>query len=155
MKNVSPEFEWYDAWVLAAVIYAMDGAAPVSLWRVIAIADALNKAILTRDELELALTRLDRAGYVRAVAGGFEATTRALALKVPGPAVETIARGIGARPWSARDPLPRVREQVYVSSDAYAKAVQKYQKELEGLKVVHDDHRLSMLVLCPATLKKG
>ena len=129
MTSVPPEFEWYDAWVLAAVIYAMESAAPVPLWRLVGVADALNKAIVSRDELELALARLDRAGYVRAVSGGFEATSTALALKVPGPPVENVARAIGARPWSPQTEMPRTSDEVYVSADAYAKAVKKYRKE--------------------------
>ncbi len=55
MADATPEFEWYDAWVLAAVIYASEGAASVPLWRIVGIADALSKAIISRDELELAL----------------------------------------------------------------------------------------------------
>ena len=57
MTEAAPEFEWYDAWILAAVIYAKEGEGPVLLWRLIAIADALNKAIVSRDELEMALGR--------------------------------------------------------------------------------------------------
>jgi hypothetical protein len=129
MKSVLREFEWYDAWVLAAVIYATEGAAPVPLWRVVGVADALNKAIVSREELELALARLSRAGYVRAVSGGFEATPTALALKVPGPPMENIARAIGAGRWSPQAEMPRTADEVYVSADAYTKAVKKYRKE--------------------------
>lgn len=123
-----PEFEWHDAWVLAAVIYATEGAAPVPLWRVIGIADALNKAIVTRSELEHALTRLDRAGYVRAVPGGFEATPAALALKAPGHPMEHVAQAIGAKPWSPDTEVARAPE-VYVTTEAYTKAEKKYRKE--------------------------
>lgn len=128
MKDVAPTFEWYDAWILAAVIYATEGAAPVPLWRLIGIADALNKAVVSRDELELALARLDRAGYVRAVSGGFEATSTALALKAPGPPVENVALAIGAGPWSPQTEMPRTSNEVYVSRDAYVKALKKYRK---------------------------
>jgi hypothetical protein len=129
MKNDSPEFEWYDAWVLAALIYAADGAAPVPLWRLVAVADALNKAIVSREELEFALARLDRAGYVRAVSDGVEVAPTALALQTPGPPVEHIARVIGAKPWSPQAEMPRTTDEAYVSADAYAKAVKKYRKE--------------------------
>jgi hypothetical protein len=127
--NVPPDFEWYDAWVLAALIYATDGAAPVPLWRLVGVADALNKAIVSRGELEFALARLDRAGYVRAVSGGFEATPTALALKAPGPPVENVAHAIGARPWSPQAEMPRTADEVYVPAGAYAKAVKKYTKD--------------------------
>src|SRR5262245_7500536 len=129
MKNISPAFEWYDAWVLAALIYAKAGTASVPLWRLIGVADALNKAIVSRDELECALTRLDQAGFVRALSDGFDVTPRALALKAPGSPVEGIARAIGAKPWSPQAEMPRTPEEVYVSVDAYTKAVKKYRKE--------------------------
>jgi hypothetical protein len=74
MAEAGPQFEWYDAWILAAVIHASDGKAPVPLWRLIAIADALNKAIVSRAELELGIRRLASAGYIRVVPEGFEAT---------------------------------------------------------------------------------
>ena len=123
------EFEWYDAWILAAVAYASDGGAPVPLWRLIEIADALNKAIVTRGELEIGLGRLVGAGYVRVVAEGFEPTQAALALKVPGPPVENIAKAIGAREWSAKAEMPRTTSTTYVTADAYEKALKKYRKE--------------------------
>lgn len=128
-QSVPPEFEWYDAWVLAAVIYAADGAAPAPLWRVVGVADGLNKAIVTRGELECALGRLTRAGYVRVAPEGFEATPAALALKLPGPPVENVAQAIGAKPWSPQAELPRTSDEVYVTADAYRKAVKTYGKE--------------------------
>jgi len=123
------EFEWYDAWILAAVVYASDGSTPVPLWRLIAIADALNKAIVSRGELELGIGRLVSAGYIRVSAEGFEATPPALALKVSGPPMENIANAIGARSWSAQAEMPRVSTATYVTVEAYEKAVKKYRKQ--------------------------
>jgi hypothetical protein len=129
MTGRSSEFEWYDAWILAAVVFASDGDSAVPLWRLIAIADALNKAIVSRGELELGLGRLVGAGYVRVVAEGFEPTPAALALKAPGPPVENVARAIGARDWSAEADMPRTPDATYVTAEAYEKAVKKYRKE--------------------------
>lgn len=129
MAERMSEFEWYDAWILAAVVYASEGNAPVPLWRLIAIADALNKAIVSRGELELALGRLVGAGYVLVVAEGFEATPKSLALKVPGPPVQNIAKAIGAREWSAQVEMPRATSATYVTAEAYEKAVKKYRKQ--------------------------
>jgi len=124
-----PVFEWYDAWILAAVVYAGEGTGPVPLWRVIGTADALNKAMVTRSELELAIGRLVSAGYVRVVSDGFEPTSKALALKAPGPPVENVAKAIGAAEWSARAEMPQTTDTTYVSAEAYAKAEKKYRKE--------------------------
>jgi hypothetical protein len=124
-----PVFEWYDAWILAAVVYASDGKGPVPLWRLIWAADALNKAMVTRSELELAIGRLVAAGYIGVVPEGFEATSKALALKAPGAPVENVAKAIGAAEWSAQAEMPQTTSASYVTADAYAKAEKKYRKE--------------------------
>lgn len=122
-------FEWYDSWILAALIWATDREAAVPLWRLIATADALNKAIVSRGELELGIGRLARAGYVRVVPDGFEATPTALALKIPGPPIENVAKAIGARAWSPQAEMPRTPDALYVTAEAYEKALKKYGKE--------------------------
>src|SRR5262245_2376894 len=129
MAEGLPVFEWYDAWILAAVVYGSDGKGPVPLWQLIWTADALNKAIVTRSELELAIGRLVTAGYVRVVPEGFEATSKALALRAPGPPVEHIAQAIGAGEWSPQAELPQTTNATYVTAEAYAKAEKKYRKE--------------------------
>ena len=133
MAHGMPDFEWYDAWILAAVVYASDESEAVPLWRVIAIADGLNKAIVTRHELELAFGRLTQAGYVRVVPDGFAATEPARALKAPGPPVEHVARAIGAKSWFPEVPMPQTPDETYVSADAYRKAVKKCGKEFRKM----------------------
>lgn len=129
MEDSAPDFEWYDAWILASIIYASAEETPVPLWRVVGIADALNKAIVSRSELELGLGRLIAAGYVRVVDGGFEPTSAALELKAPGHPLDNVASGIGAKPWSRSAEEPRTTTEIYVSADAYRKAVRRYRKE--------------------------
>jgi hypothetical protein len=129
MAERLPMFEWYDAWILAAVVYASDAKGPVPLWRLIWTADALNNAIVTRSELELAIGRLVSAGYVRVMSEGFEATSKALALRAPGPPVQNIAKAIGAAEWSAQAEMPQTTDASYVTAEAYAKAEKKYRKE--------------------------
>ena len=124
-----PAFEWYDAWILAAVVYSAEGEEPVTLWRLIWTADALNKAIVTRSELELAIGRLVAAGYIQVASEGFAPTSKALALKAPGPPVEHIAKAIGAAEWSAQAELPQTTSSHYVTAEAYVKAEKKYRKE--------------------------
>ena len=128
-----PDFEWYDAWILAAVVYASEGSESVPLWRIVAVADGLNKAIVSRGELELALGRLAQADYVRVVPDGFAPTELARALKAPGPPVEHMARAIGAKSWYPGVPMPRTPDEAYVSADAYRKAVKKYGKEFRKM----------------------
>ena len=123
------EFDWYDAWVLAAVLFASKEYSPVLLWRVVAAGDALNKAIFTRDELELAFGRLVRADYIQVGIDGFAVTAKALELDVTNPAIESIARAIGAKLWSPSASTSTTPDETYVSRDAYAGAVKKYEKE--------------------------
>ena len=109
--------------------YANDECSPVPLWQLVAVADGLNKAIVTRSELELSLGRLVRAGYVRITAHEFEPTKAALALKMPGPPVANIARAIGAKSWTPGAESPKEPSEVFVSTDAYQQAVKRYRRE--------------------------
>src|SRR5262245_45100222 len=97
MTESDLKFEWYDAWILAALVWATEEDAPVPLWRLIGTADALNKAVVSRGELECGIGRLVSAGFVCVVPDGFKATPRALALKGPGPPMEIVSRAIGPR----------------------------------------------------------
>jgi len=133
MEENDREFDWYDAWILAAVVWATEGEAAVPLWRLIHIADALNKAIVSRSELECGIRRLVRAGFIAVAPDGFKAMPRALALKGPGPPVEIVSKAIGAREWSPQSEMPHTQDATYVSVDAYAKALKRYGKEFRKL----------------------
>src|SRR5262245_55049989 len=100
MEERELEFEWYDAWILAPVVWATEGDAAVPLWRLIGTADGLNKAIVGRSELECGIGRLVRAGLLCATPDGFKAMPRALALKGPGWPTEIVSKAIGAKEWT-------------------------------------------------------
>jgi hypothetical protein len=129
MDESDLKFDWYDAWILAAVVWATEEDDPVPLWRLIGTADALNKAIVSRSELECGIRRLVSAGLICAVPGGFKATPRALALKAPGPPMEIVSEAIGAEEWSPQSEMPQTEDATYISVDAYNKALKKYQKD--------------------------
>lgn len=133
MHASDPEFDWYDAWILAAVVWATEGDASVPLWRLIGTADALNKAIVSRGELECGMRRLVSAGLIRVAPDGFKATPRALALKGPGWPTEIVSQAIGAQEWSPQSEMPQTQEAQYVGVDAYEKALRKYRKEFRKL----------------------
>lgn len=128
MAAIAQTFEWYDAWVLAAVICASEKESPVPLWRVIGTADALNKAVVTREELELAIGRLADAGWLRVVDEGFEPSPAALELKQLGDPVENVRVAIDARESSQSDQAQTAREW-FVSAEAYEQAVRTFQEE--------------------------
>src|SRR5262249_12158014 len=115
------------------IVWANEDDAPVPLWRLIWIADALNKAIVSRGELESGIGRLVSAGLVCVVPEGFKATPRALALKAPGPPMEIVSKAIGAQEWSTQSGMPQTQSATYVSVDAYGKALKKYHKEFGKL----------------------
>src|SRR5262245_42161945 len=129
MEESDLKFEWYDAWILAAVVWATEGDASVPLWRLIGTADALNKAIVSRSELECGIGRLVSAGLICVTPDGFKAMQRALALKGPGWPMEIGTKAIGAKDWSPQSEMPKTQEAKYVSVDAYEKASKKYGKE--------------------------
>ncbi len=63
-----PLFVWSDAWFLAAL--ALGEAPPKSLGQVLAQGDVLQRAIMTREEVNGALGRLGRAALLSVEPGG-------------------------------------------------------------------------------------
>lgn len=128
MPNPEPAFEWYDAWILCALLVAIDRENPVSLPLLIGCADGINKAMVTRGELEEGIGRLVAAGYVRVAGAGFELTPKALALKsLPGGLfVDSIGGAIGAREWEPDSELPSTTAEVYITRAAYQRAEKQY-----------------------------
>jgi hypothetical protein len=122
-----------DSWLLMAVICASQETRAASLTDIIASADSINHAIITRGELETGFSRLVSAGYLQQVTGGF-ATSAAVNLfwQTTGSkkrkaleAWDSIATLIGAPAW-APGPLPETTEERYVSTTDYDAAVEAY-----------------------------
>lgn len=130
------QFAWFDAWILLATLYARTGEG--DLKDVIAAADYINHAIPTRDELELAFSRLSEAGYVEIGERGYLATGTAERIwnqtaareKTVWGALDQIARAIGAGKW-APGPMATADSELLVAPGVYERAVAEY---LEGNK---------------------
>jgi hypothetical protein len=60
---MSPSYQWSDAWILLATVY-MGRKRPALLSDVIAVADYINHAIVTFEEMEGALARLTEGGFL-------------------------------------------------------------------------------------------
>ena len=130
-----------DSWLLIAVIYASQDARAATLTDIIAAADYINHAIITRGELETGITRLVGAGYLKQTVDGlapsdpvksFWQTTgskQRQALK----AWDAVATFIGAPAW-APGPLPETTAERYVSSTDYEAAVEAYQQRMQPKK---------------------
>jgi hypothetical protein len=77
VPRISPKFQSSDCWILLAVVWRYPvGSAALS--DIIGMADAINHAIPTVEELEGALNRLLASGHVERREEGFVATELAL-----------------------------------------------------------------------------
>lgn len=130
-----------DSWLLLSVIYASRETPAATLTDIIAAADYINHAIITRGELETGFARLVSAGYLKQTANGFSTSDavksfwqatgykQRQALK----AWDAVTAFIGAPPW-APGPLPDTTEEYYVSSADYEAAVEAYQQRMQPKK---------------------
>lgn len=128
-----PKFLWADAWFLTALA-GCGGRASVA--RVIGLADAIQHAVMTREELNGAVGRLERAGYVRWDAAGGMALTdegRELAAVVGESGgylgqQRRIEERLGVNGWTAEYDPRRAADGApeRISEDVYAAAVRTY-----------------------------
>jgi hypothetical protein len=139
----SVPFQWSDAWLLHAVLLAA-GERDAALDEVIGAADMLNKAMLTFDELDGGIARLEAAGFVSIVAGRFRLseTGRALYRQLsPGSgrrASEAIRRALGAPEPPGPPYKPGVRDPDWTSGAftpaEMARAERVYRKRFRSSK---------------------
>ena len=135
------QFLHSDSWLLISVIWASQDKPAAALTDIIAAADFINHAIITRGELETGFARLVSAGYLMQTAGGFSTSEavksfwqttgskQRLALK----AWDTVATFIGAPAW-APGPLPDTDEERYISAPEYDAAVEAYLGKMQPKK---------------------
>lgn len=82
------KYNYSDAWLLLAIIYASSGETEATLERIVAIGDAINHSIFNADELESGLARLTAGKFIKEKNGIFSA-----ALKVRRAFEKTASRG--------------------------------------------------------------
>jgi hypothetical protein len=103
-------FRWSDAWLLLAIGYSNEKGES-SLARVIGVADAIQHAVLTWEEVDGGLFRLGKAGYVTVLDGkvGLTQQGRTIFEGLQEKAVldrqDELALAIGAPSWTAHDPV--------------------------------------------------
>ena len=130
-----------DSWLLISVIYASQEKPTAALTDIIAAADYINHAIITRGELETGFARLVNAGYIKRTADGFSTSdavksfwqTTASKQRQALKAWDAVTAFIGAPPW-APGLLPDTTEERYVSSADYEAAVEAYQQRMQPKK---------------------
>lgn len=110
-----------------------------TLTEIIAWADYINHAIVTRDELELGVGRLVADGYVLRVKHGLKPTAKARRLweqsaskeKRVLAALHRLAEGIHAPAWEP-GPLPTTTSEEYIDKSSYEQAVNEYTARFGG-----------------------
>ena len=133
MAKGSIEYNWSDAWLLLAIIYA-GRSGDASLERIIAAGDGINHAIFNPDELESGFARLTSGGYIEEKAGIFSPTGKVMREyeKSTSPRraihkeLKDIENLIGAASPTAEQPHPNNQKYVGFSTAAYTEAVNKY-----------------------------
>jgi len=128
------KFNWSDAWLLLAIVYASNGKPGATLEKIIALGDAINHAVFNADELESGLRRLTSGKYIKEENGCFSA-----ALKVRRAFAKIAARGrtvekeleylrefIGAASPVAEQPQINNLKYEGFSAEKFREAVNKY-----------------------------
>ena len=126
------EFNWSDAWLLLALIYA--GNEGANLERIIEVGDGIEHAIFNPDELESGLARLTSSGYIKDNDGVFQATPkvmRAYLETTPTRSyihkdLERIEKLIGASSATSDQPHSNNLKYAGFSMAAYDEAVNRY-----------------------------
>jgi hypothetical protein len=135
MTMSATTFQWSDAWLLLAIGFAASQR-PASLGSVIATADGIQHAVITRDELNGGIGRLERAGYITYDQDGLTVTALGLTLFLEsarggaahGKRQAAIERALSAIPWSTdRSPAQSLNgESEVISSDIYDLAIGRH-----------------------------
>lgn len=106
------EFQWTDCWLLQAIL-ASDKGEGSSFRDVVAMADGVNHALLTSEEMESGLARLAAAGLIEHRDARFFASAKARAIHAQAESGKNVfetrknlERLLCARPWNASEPYP-------------------------------------------------
>ena len=132
MTKKKIEYNWSDAWLLLAVIYA--GNEGADLERIIEVGDGIEHAIFNPDELESGLARLTSSGYIKEKDGVFHATPKVMSAYPESTSqrtyvhkdLERIEKLIGAASSSSDQPHSNNLSYAGFSIAAYTEAVNTY-----------------------------
>jgi hypothetical protein len=137
MDSSNRDFLWSDAWLLLAVGSAAQSE-PAELASIIAMGDAIEHAIFTKEELNGGIGRLQRASYIEYTPAGLALALRGRELldhvgregAVVSTQLRALLEHLGAPAWSTsyspRD--AQGSEGEFVSSEEYDRAVRCYRR---------------------------
>jgi len=132
MHKNRTEYNWSDAWLLLAVIYA--GGKGATLERIIEVGDGIEHAIFNPDELESGLARLTSGGYISEKKGVFSATAKVMRAyaKTTSPRraihkeLEDVEKLIGAASPTSKQPHSNNLKYAGFTKESYEEAVDRY-----------------------------
>jgi hypothetical protein len=135
MTAVTSHFRWSDAWLFLAIGYSNEKG-ECSLARVIGVADAIQHAVLTWEEVDGGLFRLGKAGYATVRDGkvGLTQQGRAIVEGLQRKEVldrqDELASAIGAPTWTAHDPTGArdPHQPQIIAREEFQAAVSQYTK---------------------------
>ena len=141
MSSAAPQetFDWWDAWILLAVIYATRSSPAATLAATIAAADYINHAIVTRGELETGLRRLFDNGLLTHNERGYSPGELPPEFWAAfGSQRRTVADDLQAvtsflgTPRSGPGPPPSPHTEDFVTKAQYKAAVDEYQGRMRS-----------------------
>jgi hypothetical protein len=138
MTQQSENFSWADAWIVVAILFYQNRAAPIDLTALIEAGDTINHAIFTQGELEHGLRRLITAGYVTYEGGGYRVSgkvqTALQLLGSPHRQIEEMKKLLGVSgSYASYQPPPADSEQ-YISAATYRFALDSYLTRMKALR---------------------
>jgi hypothetical protein len=139
MTKKKIEYNWSDAWLLLAIIYA--GNEGANLERIIEVGDGIEHSIFNPDELESGFARLTSGGYIKEKDGVFHATPEVMSayLKTTSARsaihkdLERIEKLIGAASATSDQPHTNNLKYPGFSPSAYTEAVNRYIERMSKL----------------------
>ena len=125
---------WSDIWVLQA-LNSCTGEEELDISGLVAVADAINHSILTSEELNNSIYRLEQAELIGVDGKIVKLTSRASELFTKyakqsiGRQSETLQKRLGALGYSSDyDPNTLIAPKEFVSKEQFDNAVQEYQQ---------------------------
>ena len=125
--------QFSDTWVLVALLSATKPGSCASLVELISAADAVDHAVITRDELETGLARLIAGGLAHVEGDAYAPSTEVREFwekKTTSWASlykswDQLSKHVGAEP-ARSGPLPQAESEQFVSKSAYEAAIATY-----------------------------
>ncbi len=135
VKEDAIRYQWSDAWLLYSIVLA-GGGKPAELHKIFWVADWMNRAIFTEEQLEGGLSRLSKAGWLKEVNGRFAPTRKyqRVKSKITGSALtrcDKLSKILRVKPCDLAGVAPEYSKYPGFSAKIFRGAYQRYRKEFK------------------------